>query len=61
MDKPSLNEKQKKRIAAGAVVIFILFSAAVFWFVGRPMIRFARQPELFRAWVEQRGVWGKLA
>ena len=61
MDKPSLNEKQKKRIAAGAVVIFILFSAAIFWFVGRPMIRFARQPELFRAWVEQRGVWGKIA
>ena len=61
MEKPSLNEKQKKWIAAGAVVIFILFSAAIFWFVGRPMIRFARQPELFRAWVEQRGVWGKIA
>ena len=61
MENPSLNEKQKKRIAAGAVVIFILFSAAIFWFVGRPMIRFARQPELFRAWVEQRGVWGKIA
>ena len=61
MDKSTLTEKQKKRLAAGAVVIFILFSAAVFWFVGRPMIRFARQPELFRAWVEQRGVWGKLA
>ena len=61
MDKSTLTEKQKKRLAAGAVVIFILFSAAVFWFVGQPMIRFARQPELFRAWVEQRGVWGKLA
>ena len=61
MEKPSLNEKQKKWIAAGAVVIFILFSAAIFWFVGRPMIRFARQPELFRAWVEQRGIWGKIA
>ena len=61
MDKSTLTEKQKKRLAAGAVVIFILFSAAVFWFVGRPMIRFARQPELFRAWVEQLGVWGKLA
>ena len=61
MDKSTLTEKQKKRLAAGAVVIFILFSAAVFWFVGRPMIRFARQPELFRAWVEQRGIWGKIA
>ena len=61
MEKSTLTEKQKKRIAAGAVIIFILFSVAIFWFVGRPMIRFARQPELFRAWVEQRGLWGKIA
>lgn len=61
MEKSTLTEKQKKRIAAGAVAVFILLSAAVFWFVGRPMVRFARQPELFRAWVEQRGIWGKLA
>lgn len=61
MDKPPLTQQQKKRIAVGAVVLFVLFSAAVFRFVGRPMIRFARQPELFREWVEQRGVWGKIA
>ena len=61
MNRSSLSEKQKKRLAAGALAVFILFSAAVFWFVGRPMIRFARRPELFRAWVEQRGLWGKAA
>lgn len=59
--KPTLTEKQKKRLSAGALAVFILFSAAIFWFVGRPMIRFARQPELFRAWVEARGLWGRLA
>lgn len=61
MDKPTISEKQKRLLAAGAVVVFILFSAAVFWFVGRPMIRFARQPEQFRAWVDARGIWGKAA
>lgn len=61
MEKRTLTEKQKKRLAAGAVAVFVLFSAAVFWFVGRPMVRFARQPELFRAWVDERGVWGMIA
>lgn len=61
MDKSSLTQRQKKRIAAGAIILFVLFCAAVFWFVGRPMIRFARQPELFRDWVDAHGVWGKLA
>ena len=46
--KPSLTQKQKKIAAACALVVFILLSAAVCWFVGRPMIRFAKQPELFR-------------
>lgn len=61
MEKKTLSEKQKKRLAAAGVVIFILLSLFLFWFVGRPMIRFARQPELFRQWVDQRGIWGKAA
>ncbi|MBO4853867.1 MAG: TVP38/TMEM64 family protein [Oscillospiraceae bacterium] len=61
MDKPSLTQQQKRRIAIGAVIFFVLFSAAVLWFVGRPMIRFAQQPELFRAWVDERGIWGRVA
>jgi len=61
MSKPTLNEKQKKRIAAAGVAIFVLLSLFLFWFVGRPMIRFARQPELFRQWVDARGLWGKAA
>ena len=61
MDKSTLSEKQKKRIAAAGVVIFILLSLFLFWFVGRPMVRFAKEPELFRQWVEARGVWGKAA
>ena len=51
---------QKRWLAGGAVLVFLLFSAAVGWFVGRPMIRFAQEPETFRAWVESHGIWGGL-
>ena len=51
---------QKRWLAGGAVLVFVLFSAAVGWFVGRPMIRFAQEPETFRAWVESHGIWGGL-
>ncbi len=61
MDKHSFTPKQKKVIGGAAIAIFILFSAAVGWFAGRPMLRFARQPELFRAWVNAHGLWGKVA
>lgn len=61
MKKSTITEKQKKCYAALALGIFILFTIAVGWFVGRPLIRFAKQPELFRAWVDNRGIWGKLA
>ena len=56
--KRTLTEKQKKALSISAVVIFIALFAALAWFVGRPMIRFARQPEQFRSWVDGHGAWG---
>lgn len=56
--KRALTEKEKKALSLAAVVIFLMATAALAWYVGRPMIRFARQPELFRAWVERHGLWG---
>ena len=58
--KPSLTQKQKKIAAACTLAVFILLSAAVCWFVGRPMIRFAKQPELFRQWEDSLGLWGMI-
>ena len=57
--KPSLTQKKKIAVAC-ALAVFILLSAAVCWFVGRPMIRFAKQPELFRQWVDSLGPWGMI-
>lgn len=56
--KRTLTEKQKKALSVAAAAIFVVLFAALAWFVGRPMIRFARQPEQFRAWVDSHGVWG---
>ncbi len=56
-----MTERQKKVLSAAAIVIFILFTLAVSWFVGRPLIRFVRQPDQFRAWVQGHGLLGKLA
>ena len=55
MDKHVFTDKQKKLIAWAAIAIFLLLSAAVGWFIGRPLVRFASRPEEFRLWVDGHG------
>ena len=55
-----LTKKQQKGVAAAAIVIFLLVMTALFVFAGIPMVRFASEPEKFRAWVDERGVLGRL-
>lgn len=56
-----MRKKYKKWIAAGSIAVFILLSAAVFWFVGRPLLEFFSSPDQFRAWVDESGFWGRIA
>lgn len=56
-----MNDSQKKRVSIACIVAFILFTLAVFWFVGRPMLAFVSQPDRFRDWVDAHGIWGRLA
>ena len=55
-----LSPKAKKIITIISIAVIIAFSAVVFWFVGRPMLRFVKEPEHFRAWVDAHGFLGKL-
>lgn len=55
-----ITEKQKKTISLCVIVTFILFCAAVGWFIGRPMIQFVSDPEKFRNWVNESGVFGRI-
>lgn len=41
--------------------IFVLFSAAVAWLIGKPLLQFVSEPEKFRQWVDSHGLLGPLA
>ncbi len=56
-----MNEKKQKRIALACVILLIALSLAVAWFVGRPLIRHLKEPEVFRQWVDSHGFAGKMA
>lgn len=51
----------KKWIGAGIVLAVLIFTAVVFYFIGRPMLQFVSEPEQFRAWVDEHGVWSRIA
>ena len=56
-----LSEKQKRWIAGSGIAVFLLLSALVFFFAGKPLIQFVQEPERFREWVDRQGVWAPLA
>lgn len=60
MKKENLSEKQKKILGAVSIAVFVLFSVAVAWFIGVPMIKLLDEPEKFRHWVDGYGVLGRL-
>lgn len=56
-----LNKKQQKIIGLVALIIFIIFCFFAFFFIGVPIVKSAKNPEQFRAWIDSMGTWGKLA
>ncbi len=56
-----MTDKQKKLIAAGGIALFLAASAGIFLCVGGPLIQYVSEPEQFRAWVDERGIVGRLA
>ena len=53
--------KKNKLIGILCIAAFLIILIVVFIFVGEPMIKFAKEPERFREWVDNLGVWGRLA
>ena len=54
-----MSDKHRKNLYLISVIIFILFCAAVGYYIGVPMVRFAREPERFRQWVDSSGLLGR--
>lgn len=61
MKSEVLTARQKKTISLVSIIVFVLFSVAIFWFVGRPMLKFISEPDKFRAWVGDHGIWSRIA
>lgn len=59
-DNNILNLKKQRLISASALSLFLLLSAAIFYFIGMPMLRFAADPEKFRSLMDEHGMGGRL-
>lgn len=55
-----MSERHRKFLAGLAIAVFILLSAAIAWFVGRPLIQHLNDPEAFRLWIDGHGWAGRL-
>ena len=51
-ERRPLTHRQKQWIAGTGIALFVLLSILICWFAGRPLIHFAKEPELFRDWGE---------
>ena len=56
-----VNEKHRKLVWLLALGVFLVVCGSLIWFIGRPMLALAGDPEVFRAWIDSAGMWGRLA
>lgn len=51
----------KKALKITFVIIAILLVCGACWYIAKPLIKFASEPEKFRLWVNSNGIWGRIA
>jgi len=56
-----LTERGKKILSITSILIFLAVTALIFFFVGKPLLQFASEPDKFREWINSFGSWGSLA
>lgn len=61
MKEKSTSSRRQKACAVLGITIFVVLSALIIYFVGKPMIALAGRPDEFRSWVDERGILGMLA
>lgn len=61
MDRKHLSKKQQKYVGIAAIAIAVIAMALIIWLAGVPLVRFASEPEKFRQWVDNNGIWSRFA
>ena len=61
MNHRELTPKQQKFWGILALILALLILVLLSVLVGRPLVKFASEPEKFRAWVDAHGLYGRLA
>lgn len=56
-----MDDHHKKIVSVICFATFIIFTIVIFWYIGRPMLKFVSQPERFRGWVDAHGIWSRVA
>ena len=60
MEKQSFSPRTKRIISICLLVFLAVFGFLIYWFIGRPMIDFVSEPDQFRRFVSQYGIWSRL-
>lgn len=58
--KREFTRKEQKILCLTSIALFVVISLILVIFIGLPIIKTARNPELFREKIDSLGVWGKL-
>lgn len=55
-----MTQKTQKLLWLLGVGIFLLFCFTAGWYIGIPIVQTAKEPEMFRLWVDSHGILGRL-
>lgn len=56
-----MSDRCRKTLTVVCFIIFLLFIGVLCVVVGKPLVEFVSEPELFRAWVDEHGLFGRVA
>ncbi|WP_455721395.1 TVP38/TMEM64 family protein [Agathobacter sp.] len=56
-----MSEKNKRYFKIAGFILAVIFIIVISYFIGKPMVRFASDPAMFRTWVDEKGFIGGLA
>ena len=60
-NSPDRRLRHRKIVSLVSIAILIVLFTLIGIFVGRPLVKTFREPQVFRTWIADKGVWGKLA